>query len=136
MRTLICCAGLILALLPLTSHCQHPADAFHFTGFGQGAGRRSLSGYFDIPATAQSDKCHVCLKIGDNCIARWFADITSTKIRFEFSLPDGEYSKAVLELSDHPLSVKSLEELRSRPGSVFAQIRLGDLHFDYPPHKP
>ena len=135
MRTLICCA-LLVALLPVTSHCQHPADVIHFTGFGQGGGRQSLSGYFNIPAGAQPDKCHVCLKIGDECIARWFADTSSTKIRFEFSLPSSEYSRAVLELSDRPLSVKSVEELRSRPGSLFAQVRLGDLHFDYKPRQP
>jgi hypothetical protein len=133
MRSLICCAALILALVPAKSHSQQPGNVFHFTGFGQGGGRQSLSGYFDIPAGAQPDKCHVCLKVGDDCIARWFADATSTKIRFEFSLPSSDYSRAVLVLTDCPLTVKSVDEFKGRPIPFFIEVKLGNPHSYYNP---
>lgn len=117
----------VIALLTQTTVAQTPSGLIHITGIGGGGGIKSVSGYAVIPGDAQPKLCHLSLDIGNRSLCRWFGEAGCHKIRFEVTLPVGEFTEAVLKLSDHPLSIRSVEELRRRPGSTFAQLKVNDV---------
>ena len=127
--------GLVIAVLTQTGFAQGPSDLIHITSFGRGGGMKMVGGYATIPLGAQSDLCHLSLcDVDDRCIARWFGEAGCTKIRFEITLPSDQFKGLLLKLSDHPLSIKSMEELQRRPGSTFAQIKIDEWPIT-PKHK-
>jgi hypothetical protein len=119
----------VIALLVQAAVAQNPSDLIHITSIGGGGGLKSIGGYAIIPANAQPELCHLSLDNLGRGSCQWFGEAGCRKIRFEVTLPVDEFTAAVLTLSDHPLSIKSVEELQSRPGSTFAQIKVNDVIF-------
>jgi hypothetical protein len=135
MRTFV---YLLVFLAPLSQPFGAPLgkDGFYVTRSADGDGYRQLGGYIDVPPGVQPDTCYVCLMVEDKCLARWFVDIASRRILFEFTLRDDQFSRARLELADYPL--KSLARFSNTPmynvpsGSVLAQVKIGGIHVRSP----
>ena len=119
--------AVVTALLVQTVAAQSPATWIRINSIGGGNGTKTIGGYATIPPEAQAELCHLSLQIGSQSICRWFGEAGCRTIRFEVTLPKDQLQEAVLRLSDHPLQIRSPEELRRRPGSTFAELRVDDV---------
>jgi hypothetical protein len=121
----------VVALFAQTAAAQSPSTLIRINtmDIGEGKGIKMIGGYATIPPEAQPELCHLSLQIGTQSICRWFGEPGSRQIRFEVTLPTAQLREAVLKLSDHPLSIRSVEELQRRPGSTFAELKVDDVKF-------
>jgi len=104
-----------------------PTDALHITGMGEGPDARMIAGYVDLSGAADPAQCHLALqKSGGESIARWFPDLSTDKIRFEFTVSKAAFETLKLVLSDLPLSVKKVEEIH---GSIHLSVPVKYLYF-------
>jgi hypothetical protein len=119
----------VIALLAQMVAAQSPSTSIRINSMsiGEGKGPKTIGGYATIPPEAQPELCHLSLKIGTQSICRWFGEPGCRTIRFEVTLPSEQLREAVLTLSDHPLQIRSPEELQRRPGSTFAELRVDDV---------
>jgi hypothetical protein len=117
------------ALLTQNAAVQGPSALIRINSMeiGECKERKTFGGYATIPPDAQPELCHLSLKVGALSISRWFGQGGCRTIRFEATLTCDQVREAVLVLSDHPLQVRSVEEIQQRPGSTFAVLKVDDV---------